>query len=112
MGLAGGIAHVSFSGGGLFLPARDPYDRQTLIEYVVQRVHTKGRVQVLVDKHRWMVQANALQQPGAPCVACGQATDAACYSATSDAAGYCLRCALGGPTRYEPVHHKEWRQVG
>ena len=112
MELAGGIAHVSFSGGGLFLPARDPYDRQSLIEHVAQRVRTKGRVQVLVDKHRWMVQASAPQQQNAACAACGQAADAACYSATSNAAAYCLRCALGGPLRSEPVHDKEWRQVG
>ncbi len=112
MELAGGIAHVSYPGGGLFLPARDPYDRQTLMEHVVQRLRSQGRVQVLVDKHRWIVQADAPQAHGVPCPACGQVTDAACYSATTDERGYCLRCALGGATRSEFTQHKEWQQVG
>jgi hypothetical protein len=111
MELAHGIAHVSFSGGGVFLPARDPYDRQTLIEHVMQRVRAKGRVQVLVDNHRWMVQ-RAPSNARTACAACGQAADAACYSNTSASAAYCMYCALGSPPHLEQLHHEEWRQVG
>jgi hypothetical protein len=110
MELASGIAHVSFLGGGIFLPARDPYDRQTLIEHVTQRLHAKGQVQVLVDNHRWMVQAGATYRT-ATCAACGQAVDAACFSNMSNGAAYCVHCALGGPTRAEQLD-QEWRQVG
>lgn len=111
MELAQGIAHVSFAGGGIFLPARDPYDRQTLIEHVTQRVRAKGRVQVLVDDYRWMVQAGPAHR-AATCAACGQAVDAACYSSMSNGAAYCVHCALGGPARAEQLDQQEWRQVG
>ena len=111
MELARGIAHVSFPGGGIFLPARGPYDRQTLIEHVTQRVRAKGRVQVLVDNHRWMVQSSA-PPLATTCTACGQAADAACYSNASSGAAYCVHCAIGGVTRVEPARHEEWRQVG
>lgn len=111
MELARGIAHVSFSGGGVFLPARDPYDRQTLIEHVMQRVRAKGRVQVLVDSQRWTVQ-RSLPTLGTTCAACGQAADVACYSNASSSVAYCPCCALGVPLRSEPIRHEEWRRVG
>jgi hypothetical protein len=111
MELARGIAHVSFSGGGIFLPARDPYDRQTLIEHVIDRVHAKGCVQVLVDNHRWLAQRGTAQV-GRTCALCGQVTDAVCFSTTSSGAAYCVRCALGGPTHLKQSHQEEWRHVG
>lgn len=110
MELARGVAHVSFPRGGVFLPARDPYDRQTLIEHVTQRVRAKGRVQVLVDNHRWMVHVPTHR--AAPCAACGQLLVAACHSSVSNGAAYCVYCALGGSTRAEQSDHQEWRHVG
>ena len=112
MELARGIAHLSFPGGGVFLPARDPYDRQTLIEHVTQRVRAKGPVQVLVDNHRWMIQEAGAANRMATCAACGLSVDAACYSNVSNGTPYCVHCALGGPTRAEQLDHLEWRQVG
>ena len=111
MELARGIAHVSFTGGGVFLPARDAYDRQTLIEHVIARAHAQGRVQVLLDRHRWLVQAGA-PQFGRTCAVCGQVADTAGCCATSDGVTYCVCCALGGQQRIEQLHHEEWRQVG
>ncbi len=73
-----GIAHVSFSGGGMFVPARNPYDRQLLAEHVLSRVRAKGQVQVLLDNQRWMVD----RSPGRRsicCSRCGIAVDSACY---------------------------------
>jgi hypothetical protein len=110
MELAHGIAHVSFRGGGFFLPARDPYDRQTLIEHVTHRLRSKGHVQVLLDNHRWIVHRSSTSVP-TTCVACGQAADAACYSSTLTSPPHCLDCALSGRTRVEQSH-VEWRQVG
>lgn len=111
MELAHGIAHVSFAGGGVFLPARDPYERQMLIEHVAQRVRTKGHVQILVDNHRWMVRVQA-PRAGAMCAACGQVAETACFSGEASTAVYCLRCALGVSKRVEVLQHQEWRQVG
>lgn len=50
--LSKGIVHISFAGGGLFLPARSPYDRQMLVEHVTDRVRCKGHLQVLTDDER------------------------------------------------------------
>ena len=111
MELASGIAHVSFAGGGVFLPARDTYDREILIEHVNERVRAKGRVQVLIDNHRWMVQRNSSPALSA-CVLCGQPADTVWFSSTGCGAPYCVRCALGCATRVAPVYHAEWRQVG
>lgn len=92
-GLANGIAHVSFPGGGAFLPARSPYDRQMLIEHVAHRLHAEGRVQVLLDEQRWLVQSD--RGAGAPhCAACACPVSVACYAATNGVA-YCPKCAFG-----------------
>jgi hypothetical protein len=111
MELARGIAHVSFPGGGFFLPARDPYDRQTLIEHVTQRVRAKGRVQVLVDSSRWIVEPTTSLSANT-CTRCGETMDAACYPTSGSGVPYCVRCALSGGALVEHVQHHEWRQVG
>lgn len=89
-----GIAHVSFVGGGIFLPARSPYDRQLLAEHVQSRVRAKGKVQVLVDDQRWMVHRG----PGSGlicCSQCGGTVNSACYLGAGSGTPYCLACAFG-----------------
>jgi hypothetical protein len=92
MTIAEGIAHVSFAGGGMFLPARSPYDRQVLTDHVVDRVRSKGSVQVLLDTQRWLVQ---LLRAGrtARCEKCNSVVDCICYTSREDAA-CCIRCAF------------------
>ena len=91
-----GIAHVSFSGGSVFLPARTPYDRQVLLEHIVDRARAKERVQVLLEKLRWMVHLR--RGPAtAYCSACGRLLNAACYSTAEDGQAHCLGCAFGNP---------------
>jgi hypothetical protein len=94
-----GIAHVSFLGGGIFLPARTPYDRQILLEHVADRVHVKGRVQVLMHDRRWLVQLN--HGPSAMhCTSCNAPMDSVCVVDNGDLP-YCLRCVF--ETCVEPV---------
>ena len=89
--LAKGIAHVSFPGGGMFLPARSPYDRETLKEYVIHTVRVNGRVQVLVDDQRWFVHGSTSGR----CAGCEHLLDAACNLAgEAGGAGYCVTCAF------------------
>ena len=77
--IADGIAHVSFRGGGTFLPARTPYDRQILVEYVRAYLGANGQVQVLVEGQRWMVHLS--RNSVMPCcLSCGCSADSACYS--------------------------------
>ena len=94
--LVRGIAHVSFQGGGLFLPARTPYDRQTLVEHVKDRVRCKGEVQVLMRNHRWLVRMS--EGPGRSiCSACGIASESSCCCSSAGPDVYCVTCAFGEP---------------
>src|SRR5690242_6101556 len=93
------IAHVSFPGGGIFLPARSPYDLQMLTEHIADRVRSKGHVQVLLDEQRWMVHLN--RGPIRICCAsCGDSADSTCYRAPDGDAAYCVPCALGPATEF------------
>jgi hypothetical protein len=92
--MAKGIAHVSFAGGGFFLPARNPYDRQLLVEHVSECVRTKGHVQVLMGDQLWMVHRNSGPST-TPCTRCGMAVPTAFYFRGSGEACYCPTCALG-----------------
>ena len=88
-----GIAHVSFPGGGMFLPARSPYDRQLLVEHVAARVRAERRVQVLVDDRRWIVHLNPTSAP-VVCSRCGGALLLSCHSLGAGGGAYCVKCAL------------------
>ena len=96
---------MSFSGGGIFLPARNPYDRQMLAEHVLSRVRAKGQVQVLVDDQRWMVQQRSGPRSFC-CAQCGYAVHSACYLASGNGSPYCVTCAFGDlpvPVRSQPA---------
>lgn len=92
--IANGVAHVSFPGGGLFLPARTPYDREMLVEHVVERAQAKGRVQVLIDDRRWMVHLSR-GDLAFRCARCGVFSDPACHCAAVGDDVFCAKCALG-----------------
>jgi hypothetical protein len=85
------VAHVSYPGGGVFLPDHGPGNRHTIMEYVERLVRSKHRVQILLDNQRWLVQPSEQ----ASCAACDLATKTACREANKDGELYCLRCALG-----------------
>jgi late competence protein required for DNA uptake (superfamily II DNA/RNA helicase) len=109
--LSKAIAHVSFPGGGMFLPARSPYDRQILVEHIADRVRSKGHVQVLLDEQRWMVHLN--RGAGRTCCShCGDTGDSACYRTPEDGVAYCLTCALGTVSKPTPLYHIQQRHAG
>jgi hypothetical protein len=93
----------------MFLPVRNPYDRQLLVEHVGERVRAKGQVQVLMGDRLWMVHRN--RGPGAAhCDSCGLAAATACYSRGCEGACYCVACALesdGEPL--QPLYASERR---
>ncbi len=97
-GLSDGIAHVSYRGGGVFLPARNPYDRQMLLELAIERVRTKGLVQVLLDNRRWTLQRKQ-NQPSGRCATCGSTAGNVWSRAAGDAATYCVQCAVLGASQ-------------
>ena len=90
--LVKGVAHVSFVGGGNFLPARNPGDRRTLVAYVADRVQATGKVQVLVDGQRWLVEPRSTA--AGACAACRNAVDCPCFAGSNRESACCLRCAL------------------
>lgn len=98
--MAKGIAHVSFAGGGTFLPARSPYDRQLLAEHVRERVRTKGQVQVLMGDQLWMMYRN--RGSSTRCARCGVAAPIACHFSGSGNACFCVVCALEAGV--DPAH--------
>jgi hypothetical protein len=109
--LSKAIAHVSFPGGGLFLPARSPYDRQMLVEHIAARVRSRGHVQVLLDEQRWMVHLNR-GAARACCSSCGEAVDCTCHRGVDSSIGYCLACALGPATDLTWSYHVQDRDAG
>jgi hypothetical protein len=84
------VAHVSYPGGGVFLPDHGPGDRHTIMEYVERLVSSKQKVQILLEDQRWLVQPSE----HACCASCDLATKTACREANEDGDLYCLRCAL------------------
>lgn len=89
-----GMAHISFSGGGVFLPARNPYDREMLVEHVSERVRSRGAVQVALDDRHWSV-CRSHATSGTCCSGCGHSLDWTCYASAKDGIAYCVKCAFG-----------------
>ena len=109
--MTSGIAHMSFRGGGIFLPARSPYDRQILIEYVTDRVRAAAEVQVLLDGQRWLVQLHR-GRPAACCTCCGSAARPTCYASANGQAAYCVNCAFGTDAAPVPKQGEQQGQMG
>ena len=108
--LANGIAHVSFKGGGAFLPVRSPYDQQVLIEHVIQHARSKGVVQVLVGNYRWLI--DGLNAPrGARCAQCGRSMPAASSCAQTAQQPCCVKCAIDQSLGFVPAK-KQTRREG
>lgn len=85
------VAHVSFVGGGIFLPDHGPSDRRTLIDYVERLAGSKPKVQILLENQRWLVQPCNY----ACCACCGYACNVSCREASNETDAFCLKCALG-----------------
>jgi hypothetical protein len=95
------VAHISFRGGGVFLPDHGAGDRHIIVEYVERLVSSKQRVQVLLDDQRWLVQSSE----HVSCSVCALATKTACREANADGKPYCLRCALSTARREMRCRH-------
>ena len=97
LGLAEGVAHVSYHGCSVFLPARSPYDRELLAAEVVRESHVHDTVQILLGDHRWLVHK---LHNGAyvRCGGCGRLTDAPCRSSARRSVPFCVTCAVAHPS--------------
>lgn len=77
----------------MFLPVRTPYDRQTLIEHILDRVHIKHRVQVLLDGQRWWI--DRLDLKTRRCSDCGHRLETAVYDPQQRDQLRCVACVFG-----------------
>ena len=91
-GLASGVAHVSYKGGSVFLPAHNPYDRELIAEEVWRDSKLHGAVQILLNDDRWLVRRQ--RQTRIACAGCGRRSGASCYSGSRGDAPFCITCAL------------------
>jgi hypothetical protein len=86
-------AHLTFTGGGLLLPARTPYDRQILTEHVLDRARHSMQVRVVIGRKTWIVERPNAQRSSV-CSRCAQPLTSAVLHLSSDAVIYCAWCAL------------------
>ena len=84
-----GMAHLSFDGGGLIVPAQTPYERQLLFEYVEASTKQHGGVRLRLNGQLWTIsQKNGGHEV---CAACRRSLDNLVYR--SDGQTRCIRCA-------------------
>ncbi|MGD0949092.1 MAG: hypothetical protein ABSA52_16900 [Candidatus Binatia bacterium] len=86
-------AHVTFSGGGLILPADTAYDRQLLREHVLDRAQREDRVRISLAGEAWVVERlSGDHRPS--CEGCKRLLTAAALRKADSDASFCLACAL------------------
>jgi hypothetical protein len=71
------IAHLSFRGGGLILPAHTPYDRELLVECVEASTKRYGDILLEVNGRRWAISMSNGLRP--VCLSCSQWPDDLTY---------------------------------
>ena len=65
-----GIAHVSFQGGGLIVPAHTPYDCELLFEHVEAATKRHGDVRFDLNRQQWRISLH--NGHGEVCASCGR----------------------------------------
>ena len=91
--LAQGIAHVSFPGGGTFLPLRNASDRRRLIADIANHSRAGDPVQLLVEEQRWVIRPQQVSSSFG-CAVCGITEEPAAFSQGDEQTGYCITCVL------------------
>lgn len=88
-----GIAQISFQGGGLFLPAKTPYERELLLEHAKMCTRRHGRVRLALNQHEWTVTRT--EDDEEQCSSCGRPLDSLKYAyAGRNLCTQCARAAL------------------
>ena len=99
--MAAGVASIVFASGRLVLPAQSLYDRQVLVDHVLDYARRGQQVRVRVDYTTWMVA-----QPEHPvvCQGCPRRVErAACRHLGKCTTAYCVTCALARPRLTMPL---------
>ena len=96
--MSSSFAQVRSAAAGIVMPARDPYDRELLIEHVIERVRRVGPVSVAVHGRTWSVRC----PDRCGTIACSRCRHPVkCAGATSPGEGLrCLRCVFDAPRQW------------
>jgi hypothetical protein len=93
--MAAGVASIAFASGTLVLPAQTLYERQLLVDHVLEYVRRGQQIQVRVDYSTWLV---AHPEHPVVCHGCTRPVErAACRHLGKRTTAYCLTCALTRP---------------
>jgi len=79
-----GAAHVTFAGAGIVLPAREPCERELLVEHVAERVRRQGVVHAAIGGRTWNVR-RIDDTVAVACRRCRRAENGTCYATTRGA---------------------------
>lgn len=83
------VAHISFEGGGLIMPAHTPYERQMLIEHLEVSAKRHGRIRLDMNRRRWTISMN--NGAGEVCTSCTRSRNDLTYR--FDGQSLCRHCA-------------------
>jgi hypothetical protein len=93
--MAAGVASIIFASGNLVLPAHTVYDRQVLVDHVLEYARRGQEVRVRVDYATWIAE-----RPEHPttCQECSRrVTRAVCRRPGHWGTVYCVTCTLAHP---------------
>ncbi len=83
------VAHISFKGGGLIVPAQTPYERELLFENAEVYTKRHGSVRLKVNRRQWTIsRPNGHREV---CASCSRWLNNLTYR--SDGQTLCGQCA-------------------
>jgi hypothetical protein len=85
-----GVARISFPNGVLLLPAKTPYERETVFEHADQFARRYGHAELQLGRSELLV-ALCTDSPALRCSVCRQELDRLVYTLKSRA--LCAHCA-------------------
>ena len=83
-----GTAHISFAGGGLILPARTPYDRELVFEYIEASAKHHANLQLSAKGRHWTVSVKIARRE--PCCKCSRSLRDLAYRGNGE--NFCAQC--------------------
>ena len=100
-----GTVRIPFAGGSILLPARSPYEWETVLDHVRHRLRVDGRACLELNGRRCIVQPSDAGAEVECCFTCGRALEQlACRVAAST---YCLACVRAGTLQSAPARTEE-----
>ena len=84
-----GVARISFEGGSCLLPAKTPYEREVLFEFLKQSTNRHGHARLALNQQGWIISRIGCKQQR--CASCHGWLRGVTYAQGNRA--LCTRCA-------------------